>query len=82
MMKESEMKPGYRTTEFATVLASLVVTVLVLLGIVNDVDEAPLRDALGQIIMAVGTLLSNAAIIVAYIRSRTELKRGTSNEGL
>lgn len=79
-MTENEMKPGYRTTEFATVLASLVVTVLLLLGVVNDGDEAPLRNALGEIVMAVGTLLSNAAIIVAYIRSRTELKRGTSNE--
>lgn len=79
-MKETEMKPGYRTTEFATVLASLVVTVLVLLGVVNDGDKAPLRDALGEIVMALGTLLSNAAIIVAYIRSRTELKRGTSHE--
>lgn len=74
------MKPGYRTTEFAAVLASLVVTVLVLLDVVNRGDEAHLRDALGEILMAVGTLLSNAAIIVAYIRSRTELKSRASNE--
>lgn len=70
------MKAGYRTTEFAAVLASLVVTVLVLAGVVNAEEEAEVHDALVQIVLAVGSLLSNAAIIVAYIRSRTMLKTG------
>jgi hypothetical protein len=75
-MDGKDMKAGYRTTEFSTVLASLAVTVLVLLGVVDGRDEAPLREALVEIVLALGSLLSNAAIIVAYIRSRTELKRG------
>lgn len=75
-MDEERTKAGYRTTEFATVLASLVVTVLVLAGVVQAGDEPRLQDALVQIVLAIGSLLSNAAIIVAYIRSRTELKRG------
>lgn len=74
-MEERTMKAGYRTTEFATVLASLLVTVLVLAGLVDGGDEARLQDALVQIVLALGSLLSNAAIIVAYIRSRTALKR-------
>lgn len=75
-MNSETTKAGYRTTEFATVLASLVVTVLVLAGVVDAGDEARLQDALVEIVLAIGSLLSNAAIIVAYIRSRTELKRG------
>lgn len=68
------MKAGYRTTEFAAVLASLVVTILVLGGVVNAEDEAQLHEAVVQIVLAIGSLLSNAAIIVSYIRSRTALK--------
>lgn len=70
------MKAGYRTTEFAAVLASLVVTILVLGGVVNAEDEAKLHEAVLQIVLAIGSLLSNAAIIVSYIRSRTALKKG------
>lgn len=70
------MKAGYRTTEFAAMVASLVVTVLVLLGVLNTGDEAAIEDALVEIVLALGSLASNAAVVVAYIRSRTALKSG------
>jgi hypothetical protein len=75
-MAQTDLKPGYRTTEFAAVLASLVVTILVLAGVINAEDEARWRETVLQMVLAIGTLLSNAAIIVAYIRSRTALKAG------
>ncbi len=75
-MTEQEVRAGYRTTEFAAVAASLVVTVLVLAGVINTEEEAELHDALVQIVLALGSLLTNAAVVMAYIRSRTELKRG------
>lgn len=75
------MKAGYRTTEFAAVLASLVVTVLVLAGVVNADDEAQLHEAVVQIVLSIGSLVSNAAVIVAYIRSRTALKTAGNGPG-
>ena len=73
-MTGGETKAGYRTTEFAAVLASLVVTILALAGVINADEEEGLHGALVEIVLALGSLLSNAAIIVAYIRSRTVLK--------
>lgn len=70
------MKAGYRTTEFAALVASLVVTILVLSGVMNAEEEAAVHGALVEIVLALGSLLTNTAVVVAYIRSRTELKRG------
>jgi hypothetical protein len=70
------LRAGYRTTEFATVLASLLVTVLVLAGVMNAEEEQAMHGALVEIVLALGSLLSNAAVVVAYIRSRTALKQG------
>lgn len=72
------MKPGYRTTEFATVVASLIVTTLVLLGVIRPGEEAALREVLVDVVMALGSLAANAAILVEYIRSRTTLKQNGS----
>jgi hypothetical protein len=72
------MKPGYRTTEFATVVASLIVTTLILLGVIRPGEEAALREVLVDVVMALGSLAANAAILVEYIRSRTTLKQNGS----
>jgi hypothetical protein len=69
------VKPGYRTTEFAGVVASLVVTLLVMAGIAAPGDEEELTGVLGEAIVAGSTFVGNALVLVAYIRSRTEVKR-------
>ncbi len=69
------VKPGYRTTEFAGVVASLVVTLLVMVGIVAPGDEEEVTGVLAEAIVAGSTFVANALVLVAYIRSRTEVKR-------
>lgn len=69
------MKSGYRTTEFATVVATLLVSVLVLCGAIGPGEEEEARGMIEELVLAVGTLLTNAAVVVSYVRSRTALKR-------
>lgn len=69
------MKPGYRTTEFASVVASLLVSVLVLSGVVGPGEEDEVQGIVEELLLAAGSLLANAAVVVTYVRSRTELKR-------
>jgi hypothetical protein len=68
------IKPGYKTTEFAGAIASVVITILVLVGVVQEGDHQNLEEALIALITALAVVASNAAVIVAYIRSRTALK--------
>lgn len=68
------MKPGYKTTEFWIAIISQALTVLVLLGVVTIGDAATLSDALGKIVGAVFALIASAAVVIAYIRGRVELK--------
>jgi hypothetical protein len=68
------VKPGYKTTEFAGAIASVLITILVLVGVVQEGEHKELEEALIGIITALAVVASNAAVLVAYIRSRTALK--------
>lgn len=66
-------RPGYKTTEFWHALATQVITLLVLFGVI---DRPELSDALSRSVTATATLIANAIVVGGYIRSRMELKRG------
>ncbi|HSM54816.1 MAG TPA: hypothetical protein VK879_01575 [Candidatus Sulfomarinibacteraceae bacterium] len=73
------MKPGYRTTEFASVVASLLVALLVSLGLLSPGDEEALLDPLTEAVAAASALLANALVVISYIRSRTAVKTTAVN---
>jgi hypothetical protein len=68
-------KPGYRTSEFWATALSQLLALLALLGVVRRDDLATLQDALGQCAAAAAVFLTNAWVVVQYIRSRTLLKQ-------
>jgi len=68
------MKPGYLTTEFWVTLVTQFVSVLTVLGVVTAQNAGQLTDSATGIVTATFTLLTNAAAVIHYIRSRTALK--------
>lgn len=70
----NEVKTGWRTSEFWTVLLTQLIGFLVLLGIVSVQDQGTLVDSLTKMVSSLGAVLANAAVVVKYIQSRTELK--------
>jgi hypothetical protein len=69
-------KPGYKTTEFWTALASQIVGLLILMGVVTAESGAELTNALYAVIG--GTAMVVPA--VGYIVGRAWLKREETHE--
>lgn len=69
-----DIKPGMKTTEALFTMISAIVTILVMFKWLPSGDAASLEDAVKQIVVASITIASQAAIIIAYIRSRHQLK--------
>jgi len=74
------MKPGYKTTEFYGTLAALIVGALVLLNVLGPGEHEELAQAIAETFTAASVAVTNAAVVVAYIRSRTELKKQEQEE--
>ena len=72
----SPVRPGYQTSEFWTTLLSQVVVLLGVLQVLRPGDVNTLQDALGQCVVGASLFLSNAWVVVNYVRSRTALKQG------
>jgi len=70
------MKPGYKTTEFWLAALSSIGGLLVLLGVVNQAEADQIYAAAAQVVQAAAALYLAVAPLLAYIRSRAELKRG------
>lgn len=68
------MKEGYKTTEFWITLASQLLSVLVLLGLVSATDSTTLNGAVAQVITSVFVVIGNLSVIITYIKARTYLK--------
>ena len=64
------MKTGIKTSEFWMTLIPQVITVLVVLGVMPAEDIDYITKAVAGIITGIVSVIS----LVAYVRSRTELK--------
>ncbi len=71
-------KPGYKTSEFWATLAGQLLTLLALAGLIAPGDLGSLQDAVGKCITAAALFLTNAWVVVSYIRSRTQLKQSAA----
>lgn len=68
------MKAGWKTSEFWLTVVSSVLAVMVVAGAVKPDESATLSQAVQTAITAVGVVVSNAAIVWNYIKSRTDAK--------
>jgi hypothetical protein len=68
------MKPGWQSSEFWIALVGQALAVLALTGAINVGDKDKIETALANAVTAVFTILSSAAVVVRYIKSRSELK--------
>src|SRR5438552_2076485 len=68
------MKPGWQSTEFWIALVGQALALLALTGTITIGDKDKLETALANAVTAVFTIISSAAVVVRYIRSRSELK--------
>jgi len=67
-------KPGWKTTEFWVGLIAQILSLFALIGVIDTQHTGDLLQALTQIITAIFALVANAAVVVAYIQARTDLK--------
>jgi hypothetical protein len=68
------MKPGWQSSEFWITLLGQVLALLALSGVINVGDKDKLETASANAVTAVFTIVSSTAVVIRYIRSRTELK--------
>lgn len=69
------LKPGYKTTEFWVLLASKVLSLLALLGVIAPTDVSTLNDAAAKLFSALGVILVQGVLIWHYISQRSNLKQ-------
>jgi hypothetical protein len=69
-------KPGYRTTEFVTTVAALVVAALVAAGALAPEERDGATAALSDAVMAGLALWGALRVVAAYVEGRTRLKAG------
>ncbi len=70
-IEELTNKPGIKTTEFWVTLATSIVSVLVLSGVIKAQNVGPMNEAMVQIAGAVALIISN----LNYIWSRASVKK-------
>lgn len=68
------MKPGYKSTEFYGMLAAVITGALVLTKILEPGDHQDLTEAITNVFAGAAVAIANAAVVVQYIRARTDLK--------
>lgn len=67
-------KPGYKTTEFWTMLGLQAISILVLLGVIPAEDQANLAQAIKDSVIAVAMIVGQVAFFIKYVQSRIEAK--------
>lgn len=70
------MKPGYKSTEFYGMLAAVITGALVLTQVLEPGDHQDLTEAITNVFTGAAVAIANAAVVVSYIRARTDLKLG------
>ena len=79
-MSNFSAAPGKRTSEFYTMIGSMLVGLLVIFKVVEPTAQAELTTNINAIVMAIVALIGAIGPGVAYILSRTWLKAKTSTE--
>jgi len=75
------MKPGWQSTEFWITALGQLLVLLALSGAINSADSDKLETAVSNLVTAVVAIVSNALIVIRYIRSRSDLKSLTLATG-
>lgn len=73
-----ELKPGWKTTEFLSMFVVVVVSILVMSGVLSPTDANATKDAMAEAIKAAVGLVSAAATVWGYLRSRTTVKEAVA----
>jgi hypothetical protein len=68
-------RSGFFTSEFWTTAASQVLALLALVGLIKSADLPGLQEAVAKCVAAAFVFAANAWVVIAYIRSRTEVKQ-------
>lgn len=68
------MKSGWQSSEFWITVGGQLLALLAVLGAVNVGDKDKLETALTNAVTAIFTIISSAAVVSRYIRSRSALK--------
>jgi hypothetical protein len=67
-------RPGWKTTEFWATAITQLLSILALCGFVSSNDSRTLEEAGNKIVVAIFLFVSNAAVVIYYIRSRLHVK--------
>ncbi len=67
-------KPGWMTSEFWLSLATQVVAVLVLTGVIKPGDQQTILGATANIVTGVFAIVSSTITLLTYIQGRNALK--------
>lgn len=70
----NDLRPGWRSSEFWATLAGLLVSALVMFGVVKPHEHQEVAETVTQCVAAAVALVTAAAPLVTYIKSRTHLK--------
>jgi hypothetical protein len=79
---DEALKPGWKTSEFAAVVVTVVtnlIAILVVMGLVPVNDQSGLTQALSAIIGGAVAIISNGAIVWKYVQSRTQVKTAVAH---
>ncbi len=68
------MKPGWKTSEFWVSVFTALGSLAVAFGLLSQGEAGDLSTAVGQLVSAVIVLVGAVAPIIAYIKSRAEVK--------
>ena len=68
------MKPGYKTSEFYVTIFAALGSLAVAFGVLQQAEADSLVSAIGQVASAIIVLVGAVAPVIAYIKSRAEIK--------
>jgi hypothetical protein len=72
----NDLRRGFQTSEFWITVVKQILALLVFSGVVAVSDQSRLEGALTTAVTALGALVTSAAVVAQYIRSRYQLKKG------
>jgi len=72
----TQIKPGYKTTEFWTTLVFQGLSLAVIFGVITSTDSVGLGSTLVKMIENVMALIVAGSAVMHYISSRTAVKGG------
>lgn len=74
------MKPGFLTSEFWVMIAKMVVTVLIAVGVISADKGDAAATATADALTALGAFIANAWVVISYIHARKAVKQAAIQE--